>query len=82
MAASIHVKPKGSWKKVKIDFSLLSKNDLDSLASFEELTDYELVKDEIISTTKRLKKVVNVGVGGQGRNHVQYQNILFKICVY
>lgn len=62
MAASIHVKPKGTWKKVKIDFNLLSNTDLESLVSFEELTDYELVKEGVKSTNKKLKKVINLYV--------------------
>ncbi|CAC5367502.1 DDX24 [Mytilus coruscus] len=56
MATSMHVKTKGKWKPVKIDYNLLSQNDFDSLISIEELTDYELIKDYTSGNPGKSKK--------------------------
>ncbi|XP_063408352.1 ATP-dependent RNA helicase DDX24-like [Mytilus trossulus] len=56
MATSMHVKTKGKWKPVKIDYNLLSQNDFDSLISIEELTDYELIKDYTSGNSGKSKK--------------------------
>ena len=57
MANMIHVKPKGSWKKVKIDPTLFPKADLEGLISLEELTDYDIVKNHTDSSAKASVKV-------------------------
>ena len=57
MANMIHVKPKGSWKKVKIDPAVFPKADLEGLISLEELTDYEIVKNSAESANKTSGKV-------------------------
>ena len=57
MANMIHVKPKGAWKKVKIDPTVFPKADLEGLISLEELTDYEIVKNSAESANKTSGKV-------------------------
>lgn len=57
----MHVKTKGKWKPVKIDYNLLSQNDFDSLISIEELTDYELIKDYTSGNPGKSKKVIKCG---------------------
>ena len=39
--------PKGKWKEVAIDPNLYGTADLENLVSFEELTDYDLVGQEL-----------------------------------
>ncbi|WAR24669.1 DDX24-like protein [Mya arenaria] len=66
MAGVVHVKEKTSWKPVEFSRFVDSKGDFDGLISFEELTDYEIVKGEVKvdvegkprkkSTEKKVKK--------------------------
>ena len=57
MADIVHVNPKGSWKKVKIDPNLFPQSDLDGLISLEELTDYDIVKSNEKGGNKSSEKV-------------------------
>ena len=60
MADIVHVNPKGSWKKVKIDPNRFPKADLEGLISLEELTDYDIVKITAESGTETSLKVCNL----------------------
>ena len=57
MADRVHVNPKGSWKKVKISPNLFQESDLDGLISLEELTEYEIVKENKQIDSETLEKV-------------------------
>ncbi|XP_052774075.1 ATP-dependent RNA helicase DDX24-like [Mya arenaria] len=55
MAGVVHVKEKTSWKPVEFSRFVDSKGDFDGLISFEELTDYEIVKGEVKVGKKKSK---------------------------
>ena len=56
MAGVKHVKTKSGWKKVKLDPNLFGDENFCSLASFEELTDYEIV-DGSIRFPKKVEEI-------------------------
>ncbi|XP_052257980.1 ATP-dependent RNA helicase DDX24-like [Dreissena polymorpha] len=55
MADIIHVKALSAWKSVDFSHLKTSKSDFDGIISFEELTDYEIIKNNDIGGKKRKK---------------------------
>ena len=55
------MKKKSDWKKIDFKANAFSKNDLDGLISFEELTDYELITpNEPSGESVRINRFCNV----------------------